>query len=730
MTIYDDAVEKWKKIVGEEFVLTGSKTAIYLQNITEYHQHYIPVVLKPQHIDEVKSIVLVASQHTIPLYVFSTGKNWGQGSKLPVNEPSVLLDLSRMNYIREINEQYRYVVVEAGVTQIQLFNALKERNIQLALPVSGSGEDTSIVGNMMDRGVVIFAHRNPLLMGIEAVLGTGRIIRTGYWHFFDNKEVSPNFFHAPGVGPDLNGLFTQSNMGIVTAMAIRLIPKRKGIIIHIETKDIYLKSFIDTLYSLREDAITQEGVLFTNKNDPRTTLKGQYVYTGEWIAFTSLNGTPEMMEAAQKEVERRLKPYCHIIEFIPIDQSDETLSHEYFRVLKKMYHGQPTNYSLETMANVAGVSIQNSDYDVDKYKEMPGFSVVLPAVPFVSTKILEVIHTVNLISQQLGMQAFHNFASMGEMSLEGYYRVYFNRNNPEEIAKAHEWNIQVSQALEKIGIFPYRMNIQHTPYFTNRPSDTYWKTVWEIKNVLDPHHIISPGKYCPIKPTRYKQQMNLRIRVLHTPLHQDVAMEYYDAQVEVLKEFGVKAVASIKNKWWENPLAYMFVAEDMDTGEIGAGMRLDVVDSSNPIPIQEALKHISPDIVERVHKFNHVAAEACGLWVKKHFSERNIPLLLIRAALSVAYKLRIKVIVALLPSHTRPLFEKTGFSRVRIGYNAEFMYPDDRYLSTAMEIDPISLKDTSEDEKEIILELRKNPTKSEILEMNGYNTVIQYDLKI
>ncbi len=495
LTSYKQALEAWQGVLGKDNVLTNEQTQNYLHNITEYSEQTIEVVLQPTSQQAVEQIVAIANTYKVPISPFSTGKNWGQGSKLPPQPTQVLLDLSKMNQIIEINNDFRYVIIEAGVTQKQLSDALLAAGSPYMLPVTGSGNATSIVGNMIDRGVTAFSHRNKLLLGTEIVLGNGKTVKTGYWHYFDGTKTNPFFFHAAGVGADLNGLFCQSNFGIVTKMVVQLIPRRKGTILHVEAKDSELTTLFDTFRKLKEEDILQEGMLITNKNDPRTTTAGRYVYTGDWIGFGSFNGSKAMKEAAKEELKSRLGGFCYHIGFVEIDEKEENLPHPYFKMLQRMYHGIPSDYSLETMAAIYGVTLATTDYDVDNYKKMPGFSVVLPAVPFESKKIVEIIATINKISTKLGVQAFHNFASMGEMTFEGYYRMYFDRTATEQIKVAHQWNEEVTQALTAIGIFPYRLNNQNMPLLMEKEQDTFLETLAALKQVLDPHQIIAPKKY-------------------------------------------------------------------------------------------------------------------------------------------------------------------------------------------------------------------------------------------
>ncbi|WP_027002699.1 hypothetical protein [Hugenholtzia roseola] len=225
----------------------------------------------------------------------------------------------------------------------------------------------------------------------------------------------------------------------------------------------------------------------------------------------------------------------------------------------------------------------------------------------------------------------------------------------------------------------------------------------------------------------------LRLRVYHTADYQEIAQKYYQAQLEVLKEFGVNGISSIKNKWWENPTSYMLVIEDAETGELGAGMRLDVVDPSHPIPLEEALKQLSPDIVPRVHKYNHILGEACGAWVKKEFSERGLPKLLMRSLIAFSVKVRVQVIVALANQYTKRMTEELGFTSIpNLGSNAAFCYPDTRYLSTAVEIeDTLHLPTLPATERELVNQLRKQPLQTFYETYRGSEVIsIECDLRL
>ena len=60
---------------------------------------------------------------------------------------------------------------------------------------------------------------------MEIVLANGEVLRTGFGHFGTAKAAN---VYKYGVGPYIDGLFTQSNFGIVTKIGVWLMPSRNG----------------------------------------------------------------------------------------------------------------------------------------------------------------------------------------------------------------------------------------------------------------------------------------------------------------------------------------------------------------------------------------------------------------------------------------------------------------------------------------------------------------------
>ncbi|KAF4978064.1 hypothetical protein FDECE_18272, partial [Fusarium decemcellulare] len=184
---------------------------------------HIPMgAVRPATVGEVREVVKLANELRVPIWTVSRGKNLGYGGSAPVVAGSVILDLHRMRRIIEINEEYAYAIVEPGVTFMDLYDEIQKQglNLWLSVPALGWG---SIVGNTLERGIgytpegAHYKHQS----GMEVVLPNGDLLRTGMGAVKDSK-IFP--LYSGGFGPGLDGLFFQSNFGVVTKMGVHMSP--------------------------------------------------------------------------------------------------------------------------------------------------------------------------------------------------------------------------------------------------------------------------------------------------------------------------------------------------------------------------------------------------------------------------------------------------------------------------------------------------------------------------
>ncbi|KAK4224442.1 hypothetical protein QBC38DRAFT_16660 [Podospora fimiseda] len=200
-----------------------------MMTILDEEEFVASAVVYPSTTEEVQEIVKWANKFLIPIFPISMGRNLGYGGAAPRVRGSVTVDLGkRMNKILNINPEDYTCLVEPGVSFYALYDELEKKGLRdymwIDTPDLGGG---SIIGNTVDRGVgyTPYGDHWACHSGLEVVLPTGEVIRTAMGALPGNNtwQVFPY-----GFGPYCDGIFSQSNFGIVTKMGMTLMPNPGG----------------------------------------------------------------------------------------------------------------------------------------------------------------------------------------------------------------------------------------------------------------------------------------------------------------------------------------------------------------------------------------------------------------------------------------------------------------------------------------------------------------------
>jgi len=221
---YRQAFADWRQAIGEQHVRVDNELLRVVATTTFATRQQVPAILRPANTGEVQACVHIANRHRVPIYPISKGKNWGYGSRVPVQDGNVVMDLGRLNRISDYCEELAHVTVGPGVTQGQICDFLHEQSARTFMAISGGPRDSSLIGNTLERGVAkgVYGDRIAHIAAMEVVLPTGEVIRTGHSRY-PESDLGP--ISEWGVGPAVNGLFSQSNLGIVTSMTFWLSPE-------------------------------------------------------------------------------------------------------------------------------------------------------------------------------------------------------------------------------------------------------------------------------------------------------------------------------------------------------------------------------------------------------------------------------------------------------------------------------------------------------------------------
>lgn len=526
------AATAWRGALGDTYVHTQGPRLDALQSNVSGLQRRVRAVLQPSSTEEVREVVRIANACGTPLYPLSTGGNWGLGSGLPVRDDAAVVELKRMNRIHEVNVAGHYADIEPGVTQGQLYDYIHERGLPLILNVTGSGRGTSLIGNALERGVGYFDSRADALSGLEVVLGNGEVVRTGFGH---RPDLKLTHLYRHGIGPELGGLFAQSNYGIVTRAGFDLIPRtgdHMSVIVKIRDEKRFVP-FFDALIDLRRRGVMRTiwhvgnchrseialapllvDLLMRDGAHDRQAAQREAVALikregfGPWNAVGGVTGSPRMLSEMRREIRAALKGIADVAflndrriatakRVLDLFSFLETARRKRLMLsavepLYGMSKGVPTDAALKSVLWAVG---EHTGRDVDNPDEShSGMLYVLPFIPLSGAAAREVVDEADRRFEQDGFKAYTTLNLVSDRAAECVINLAFDRRDTGRTEAALRCVEDLTESCIRMGYPPYRLGIQSMDRMVD-PENAFWRTVRALKEVLDPNHIIAPGRY-------------------------------------------------------------------------------------------------------------------------------------------------------------------------------------------------------------------------------------------
>ena len=530
------AIAAWSRAGGENFVKADPATLERYGRTTGTTAERPIAVLYPESTAQVRDAVRIASAFEVEVYPISRGKNGGDGDACPLRANHAVMDLGRMNRIIEVNKELCYAVIEPGVTQGQLYQYLSEKNTGLWMDASGAGCDASIVGNALDRGFGHTRYGDHFLTtcGMQVVLADGRVLNTGLGHYPDAKAARA---YRYGTGPFLDGLFSQSNFGIVTQAGIWLMPEPEAFAAFFVSapRAADLADLVDRLAALKMQGLLQSAVHIGN--DLRV-IAGKMSYPwqragnqtplpeglraelrreldiGAWNVGGALSGSKETVGAMRAVLRRALRPHKVVLvddrrlgTAIKVQRLVARFGlgrrlGQRLKAVKPIYgllKGIPTDEPLRGAAwRVRGIA---DDHPQDPLDCNAGLLWISPLLPATGGCANEVMGIVESVFRKHGFDPCVTFTFISDRALICVANIAFDRREAAEVARARECYVNVTDALMVGGYIPYRSGPEGmSKLFQN--GDTFWEVSSQIKAALDPAGIISGGRYEPARSVR------------------------------------------------------------------------------------------------------------------------------------------------------------------------------------------------------------------------------------
>jgi glycolate oxidase len=454
--IAESIVESLQRIVGRDNVSTAS-TAIITHSYDATQRQFLPdAVVYARDTIQVRDIVRLASTHTIPILPRGAGSGFTGGS-LPVRGGIVLV-LTRMNKILEIDSDNLIAVVEPGVVTADLQRAVEKVGLFYP-PDPASKEFSTLGGNVAECAggprCVKYGVTKDYVLGLELVTPQGEVITTGGRTL---KNV---------VGYDLTKLIvgSEGTLGVVTKIILKLLPLP-------EAKKTMLVQF--------------------------KTIEGAAQAVAEIIRCKIIPTTLEFLDGATIKCIRDISPIplpeeCRALLIIEVDGDRDLIVKQADRILEII---RPLGVVATRVADTAAeseeiwqvrrnVSPSLRKINPDKFNE----DIVVPR-----SKVPDMIRTLEKISQQYDV-AIVNFGHAGDGNI--HVNVMVDLRQEGMAAKVDEvMNRIFAAAIALKGSISgeHGIGTSKAPFLAMELDPATIATMKTIKRAFDPDNIMNPGK--------------------------------------------------------------------------------------------------------------------------------------------------------------------------------------------------------------------------------------------
>ncbi len=499
----DAALAAMEQALGSGGVLTDPAS------LAEFRDPFAPAgqewyepsaILMPASTEEVQAVVRIANEYGTPLWTSGQGRNNGYGGPAPRLSGSFALSLRRMNRVLDVDEDSAWALLQPGVRFFDLYDHLRAIGSKLWMSVPDLGWG-SVVGNTLDHGVGYTPLGDHLAnqCGMEVVLPDGELLRTGMGGM-SNPRAWQVFKH--GCGPSADGLFSQSNFGIVTQMGMWLMPPPECYMPGWLTlrKDSDLELLLEELRPLmldgtipnqpmiinavcaasafwgREDWFTGAGPIPEEVIDRIADTPG----FGRWVMRFALYGDEPIVEHQRRKVEAA---------FARIPGAEVTFSKYDGRNLPEL-----TNPHERVQAGIPSMDLDRMTrwYGGEKGGHI-GFSCAMPITGQDGAAIRDMVAS-ELHAAGLD---YSGVIIVGKRHMIHVGLVVFDTEDAAQGKAAYDACKRLVGPAAKLGYGEYRSHIDFMDLvadqydFNNHAQRRFAET---IKDALDPKGILSPGK--------------------------------------------------------------------------------------------------------------------------------------------------------------------------------------------------------------------------------------------
>ena len=463
MSYNKSLVKKLQRIVGDPYVIYKPEDLVVFEYDGSVDKHLPTIVTLPASTEEVSSIVKVAREYELPIVARGAGTGLSGGAIAA--KGGIVLALTRMNNILDIDPLNLSAVVEPGVVNIDLTHQTIKHGLYFA-PDPSSQKACTIGGNVAENSggphCLAYGVTTNHVLGMEVVLADGSI----HWLGGESRE---------NPGYDLRGIVigSEGTLAIVTKIIVRLLREPEAI----KTTLVAFNRIEDASQAV--SAIIARGIIpaaieFMDHlciQAAEASVHAGYPIEAEAILLVEIDGLSESVHEESIEIEAICNEFGPIEIRTASDPSDR----------ERLWSGRKG--VLGALGRLA-----------------PNYYLVDGTIP--RTKLLEVLTKIKKISDEIGLP-IANLLHAGDGNLHPC--VLFDERKPGDTGKALEAGGKILKLCVEVGGVlsgEHGIGIEKQEYlplmFT--PDDleamTLLKPAFETNDVLNPGKIFPTGSAC------------------------------------------------------------------------------------------------------------------------------------------------------------------------------------------------------------------------------------------
>ncbi len=448
-------------IVGAENV-TIEKQDLICYGYDATQMEFLPgAVVHPAHAEEVSALLKLANLRRFPVFPRGAGSGF-TGGALPT-AGGVVLVTTRMNRILRIDTENLIAEVEPGLVTEEFQKAVEKLGLFYP-PDPASLKFSTLGGNVAENAggprCVKYGVTRDFVMGLEVVLPTGEIIRTGTETY---KAV---------VGYDLTKLLcgSEGTLGVITKIIFKLLPlpeSKKTMLTIFDSIDGAAKA-VSTIIGAKIIPTTLEFMDYATLQCVERRFNLGIPAEGRAVLLIEVDGDRDLVDKQAARIQELIAPLGLVQCTIAKDDAESEALWKVRRL----------------------VSPSLRDVNPHKFNE----DIVVPR-----SKVPEVIRRIELIQQKYDIPIV-NFGHAGDGNI--HVNVMIDKDIPGQEAKAHEAIKEVFQAaLDLNGTMSgeHGVGLAKQPYIEMELNPAQIKVMQSIKLALDPNNILNPGKIFPWK---------------------------------------------------------------------------------------------------------------------------------------------------------------------------------------------------------------------------------------